>query len=99
MITAEKIKQARKQLRSGVPEGEIKNELLAQGYTEEDMAKVFVAYRPDMRSWCLFFAILFSLIGIYQLIVNTGILFLLFAAGMFLAYYFEVKRITRSVNK
>lgn len=98
MITAEKIKLVRKQLRSGVPEGEIKNELLAQGYTEEDMDKVFVAYRPDMRSWCLFFAILFSLIGIYQVMVNTGILFLLFAAAMFAAYYFELKRIKRSTR-
>ncbi len=99
MITAEKIKHVRKQLRSGVPEGEIKNELLAQGFTEEDIDKVFVAYRPDMRSWCLFFAILFSLMGLYQVIVNSGVLFLLFAAGMFGAYYFEVKRVRRSVNK
>ncbi len=99
MITAEKIKQVRKQLRSGVPEGEIKNELLSQGYTEEDIAKVFVAYRPDMRNWCLGFAVLFLLLGINELISNSSIWFLLFSTAMFAAYYFEVKRIERSVNK
>ncbi len=98
MITDEKIKQVRKQLRSGIPEGEIKNELIEAGYTEEDIAKVFVAHRPDMRSWFLIFAILFLLIGIYRVMVNTSILFLLFSAGMFAAYYFEVNRIKRSAN-
>jgi len=100
MITPEKIKQVQKQLRSGVPQGEIKNQLLAEGYTEEDMANIFVAHKPDMRSWYLFFAILFLLAGIYIIMVNGSVLFLLFSAAMFAAYYFELSRIKkdRQVN-
>ena len=50
MLTGEKIKQVRKQLRSGIPQGEIKNELRAGGYTEADIEKIFTPHKPDMRS-------------------------------------------------
>ncbi len=96
MLTEEKIKQLRKKIRSGEPEGEIKNKLRSEGYTDEDMKEVFVTPRPDMRNWCLFFAVLFLLIGLYQFFVNLSWLFLLFSAGMFFAYYQEVKRIKKS---
>ena len=99
MISAERIKQVQKQLRSGVPQGEIKNELLAEGYTEEDMDKIFVAHKPDMRSWYLFFAILFFVIGLYRITVNGSLLFLLFAAGMFAVYYLETIRIKKIPKK
>lgn len=95
MISPEKIKEVQKQLRSGVPQGEIKNQLLAEGYTEEDMANIFVAHKPDMRSWYLFFAILFMLIGIYTIMVSGSMLFLLFSAAMFAAYYLELNRIKK----
>lgn len=96
MITAEKIKQVRKQLRSGVPQGEIKNELVKEGYTEEDIDKVFVAHRPDMRSWYLVFAIVFLLVGLYQFVTNSTGLFILFAGAMFVVYYFETKRVKKT---
>ena len=96
MLTEEKIKQVRKQLRNGIPQGEIKNDLRREGYSEEDIERIFVAHKPDMRSWYLFFAILFSLIGVYSLLVTGGFLFLLFAAAMFFVYMTEVKRIKKS---
>lgn len=96
MLTAEKIKQVRKQLRSGVPEGEIKNELLAEGFTEADLETIFTAHRPDMRNWYLAFAIIFALVGLYRLIAAQGLLFLFFAAGMFYVYYLELQRIKKS---
>jgi hypothetical protein len=92
MITAEKIKQVRKQLRSGVPQGEIKNDLVKEGYTDKDIDQVFVPQQSDMKSWYLFFAILFLLTGLYNLMVNTGFLFLLFSAGMFYVYFRELKK-------
>lgn len=92
MITEGKIKQFRKRLRKGEPEGELKNELRELGFTEEDMAQIFVAHKPDMRSWYLFFAVLFLLIGLYRMMANRGILFLLFSAGMFYVYWVEHKR-------
>ena len=96
MLTEEKIKQVRKQLRSGVPQGEIKNDLIKEGYTNEDLEKIFEPHRPDMRSWYLFFAILFFLVGFYTLITTGSFLFLIFAAAMFSVYYFERERIKKS---
>ena len=93
MVTEEKIREVRKQLRKGIPQGEIRNDLIKEGYSEEDLQLIFTPHRPDMRNWCLFFAALFLVIGIYRVIADGGILFLLFAAGMFAAYVFEVRRI------
>lgn len=96
MITEEKIKKARKQLRSGVPEGEIKNELISEGYTEEDLANVFKPHRPDMRSWFLSFAVIFLLLGLYRLVTAGSFLFLGFAGAMFIAYATESARIKKA---
>lgn len=96
MITEEKIKKARKQLRSGVPEGEIKNELISEGHTEEDLAKVFKPHRPDMRSWYVSFAVIFLLLGLYRLVAAGSFLFLGFASAMFIAYAAESTRIKKA---
>ncbi len=96
MITEEKIKQARRQLRKGEPQGEIKKQLIEEGYSDEDINKIFKPHNPDMRSWYLFFAVLFFLIGIYTLMANLNFLFLLFSAGMFYVYYLEINRINKS---
>jgi len=95
MITEEKINQVRKQLRKGVPQGEIKNDLRKEGYTDEDIDKIFVPHKPDMRSWYLSFAVLFLLFGIYNLVVYSGFLFLIFSAGMFFVYVVELKKIKK----
>ena len=95
MITEEKIKAARKKLRRGEPEGEIRNELGKEGYSEEDIEKIFVPHKPDMRSWYLFFAIIFLLVGIYMVMAYTNIIFLLFSAGMFYVYYLEINKLKK----
>jgi hypothetical protein len=41
MISEEKIKQIRKQISKGEPEGEIKNLLRKDGYTEDEIAALF----------------------------------------------------------
>lgn len=64
MITEEKIKAVQKRLRRGSPGGEIKNEILKDGYTDEEMNKVFVPYKPGMRSWYLVFSIIFFIAGV-----------------------------------
>lgn len=93
MITEEKIKKARRKLRSGEPEGEIRNELRKEGYSEEDIEKIFVPHNPDMRSWYLFFAIIFLLVGIYMIMAWGNILFLLFSVAMFYVYYLETNKL------
>ncbi len=80
MITDERIKQIKKQLRTGEPQGEIKNKLRSEGYLEEDIEKVFLeisafkaglknkAGRQESRGQ------IFSLIGISFLIVGITIM-------------------------
>lgn len=41
MVTEEKIKQIRKQLSKGEPEGEIKNGLREEGYTDDEIGALF----------------------------------------------------------
>ncbi len=92
MFTDAKIREVRKSLRSGVPEGEIRNELLRQGFTEEEIKQVFSPHTYDMRSWYLSFAIIFMLIGFWLLLTEKSLLFLLFSAAMFYQYYVQVKK-------
>ena len=69
MLTEQKIKQARKLISKGFPEGELKNLLKEEGYSEEDIKEIFKPKPYDMRSWLLVFGTLFCLLGFY-LIVN-----------------------------
>jgi len=46
MITEERIKQIRRQLSKGEPEGEIKNGLRKDGYTEDEITSVFFNLFP-----------------------------------------------------
>ena len=46
MITEEKIKQIRRQLSKGEPEGEIKNGLRIDGYTEDEITALFFNLFP-----------------------------------------------------
>jgi hypothetical protein len=96
MLTEEKIKQVRKQLRSGEPQGEIKNQLVNEGFTAEEIDGIFKPHRPDMRSWYLVFAIIFFVVGFYNLVTGNSYLLLIFAAVMFAVYYAEHKRVKKS---
>jgi hypothetical protein len=97
MITEEKIKKFRKMVRNGEPQGELIEKLRAEGYSEEEISKIFVAHAYDMRSWYLTFAILFLLVGLY--IANKGLLFLVFSALMFLVYFRETERLKNTKVK
>ena len=85
MITEEKIKQIRKRLKKGEPEGELKSELRKEGYSEADMAKIFVAHKPDMQSWYLFFGIFFFIAGVWvfslMLIAASAVMLSLYYVG------------------
>lgn len=64
MITEDKIKALQKKIRSGFPEGEIREELKMTGYSDEDIAEVFKPHEYDMRSWYLVFGIFLCFAGI-----------------------------------
>lgn len=93
MIPEEKIKEARKLLRRGEPEGELKEKLLKEGYTQEDLDTIFKPHHYDMRVWYMAFAILISILGLYQFIKTGGLLILILGLLLFGAWYYETKRL------
>ena len=93
MITDEKIKEVKRLLRKGMPEGELREMLLKEGFTNDDLKKVFKPHHYDMRSWYLFFGTTISLVGLYLFLQTGGLLILILGVLLFVAYYFEIKRL------
>ena len=98
MITDDKIKEVRKKIRGGVPEGEIKEELIKNGYSNEDIAKVFAPHHYDMRSWYLVFGIILFFVGIWLYLKRESVLALVFSGLLFLQYYREIERLKKRKN-
>ena len=67
MITEEEIKSYKKQLKSSIPEGEIKNEMLTKGFDENDIQLVFKNKNVDMRSWYLTFSLIIFFVSLFSL--------------------------------
>ena len=86
-------------VRNGEPQGELIERLRREGYSEEEINKVFSAHTYDMRAWYLTFAIIFLLIGLYWLIANNSLLFLIFSVVMFFVYFREDKRLKREAER
>lgn len=76
-----------------MPAGELKEMLLKEGYTNEELKEVFKPQPYDMRTWYLFFGTMISLAGFYLFLENGGLLFLILGILLFVAYFFEVKRL------
>ena len=95
MVTPQKIKEIKKSLRNGVPEGEIKQDLLEQGYSKDDIDKLFTPHRYDMRSWYATFAIILLIIGLWMVFKNGSLLILFLSVLLFYAYYRERERLKR----
>jgi hypothetical protein len=96
MITDEKVKKLRRQLSRGIPEGEIRETMEREGYSQEDIQIVFVAPPRDMRSWYFSFSLIFFLLGLWLIMHGGSFLFLIFSAGMYFQYYREIQRLKRS---
>ena len=91
MITDEKIATVRKALKSGIPQGELYNELVNEGYSEDDINKVFVPHEYNMSGWYITFAILFTAAGIFFF----NLLLAVFAAILYSLYYNEKQKTGR----
>ena len=92
MITEEKIKETQKLLHSGVPDGELRNELTREGFSEEDISKVFVSHKPDMRSWYISFAIIFLLAGFWRIQKTGSLALFILSTGLFFQFYRQIKK-------
>jgi hypothetical protein len=98
IMDTEKIKELKKLLRKGVPEGEIREDLKQEGHSEEEINAVFKPHHYDMRSWYLFFGIIITLIGLYLFFTDRGMLILALGILLFVAYYYEIRRLEK-LNK
>jgi hypothetical protein len=87
LITSEKISEVKKKAKSGYPVGELKNELINEGYTKEDIAKCFEVHKADMGSWYLFFGVVFSFLCIWYFFEYGRIILLGLPVIMFALYY------------
>lgn len=99
MITEEKINEVKKQLKKGIPGGEIRESMIREGYSTEDIDKCFVVKKADMRSWFLLFAIVFFIAGLWVWNERKGFLFrglhwklLLMSAGLFIGHFWPAQK-------
>ena len=95
MISNDKLREVKKKLRDGEPEGEIREGLKKEGYSNEDIKRAFPAHHYDMRTWYLISAIILLLVGLWLFLRIKSFLFLILAALMFWQYFREIKRIRR----
>lgn len=86
-MTDKKIREIKKMLNSGVPEGEIKIQLQEEGFSDEDIKKAFKPQPYDMRSWVLFFGITISCFGIYIIMTNGSFLPVILGGILLWEYY------------
>jgi hypothetical protein len=95
MLTDEKKKEIRKQLRKGIPEGELKEQLIKEGYSDKELKAAFAPAPYDMRSWYLISGVVVFLIGVYLFMNNGGILIMVLSAGLFIKYFREEDRLKK----
>ena len=98
MITGDKIREIRRKVRAGVPEGEIKEALIKSGYSNDDIAKAFEPHQYDMRSWYLVFAVILLFVGVWLYFYRKSVLGLIFSILLFWQYYREIERLKKSKN-
>ncbi len=91
----EKIAEIKSKLKNGEPEGEIKEQLRKEGYSEDEIRKAFLAHHYNMRSWYLFFGIAVTLFGGYKVLQQEGFLFLILGGVLLYTYHQERKRLRK----
>ncbi len=94
-MSTEKISLIKSKLKNGEPEGEIKEQLKREGYSDVEISKAFLAHHYDMRMWYLIFGVLISLFGLYNLIMEKRFLFLILGGVLIYTYFQERKRLRK----
>lgn len=95
MISDEQIKFYQKQLKNGLPDGELKEQLKREGFTKGDIDIIFKPHHYDMRAWYLIFGVLISFFGLVIYWKTDSLLILILGLLLFIAYYFEIKRLEK----
>ena len=82
-------------LKKGEPEGEMKEQLQKDGYSQEEISQIFKAHKYDMRLWYLIFGTIISGWGIIEFIKTNSLLIMILGGALFFAYYREVERLKK----
>jgi hypothetical protein len=95
MLSAEKIRDLHRLLKKGEPEGEIREKLKREGYTEDEIQQVFKPHKYDMRSWYLIFGVVITIAGLANLKTLGGLMVLLLGLYLLYSYYKETERLRK----
>jgi hypothetical protein len=95
MVTKEIKIAINKKIKSGNLIGEIKSELQKQGYTMDEINSCFEKNKADMRSWYLFFGVLFSIIGIGFVMKYNSIVLLIVGVILILLFFKEIDKVAK----
>lgn len=95
MLTKEKLQQIQRLVKRGMPEGEVKDQLQQEGYTEEEIREIFKPKPYDMRSWYLVFGILITLLGTYVVILSGSFLIVILGSLLLSFYYREENKYSK----
>jgi hypothetical protein len=95
MISDEKVRELKRKLKRGEPEGEIRELMQQEGYTKVDIDIVFAPHKYDMRSWYLSFAIIIFIAGVIVFLRTKGLLLIILSGLLLFAYLNEIKRLQK----
>ncbi len=89
MIPAEIKNAVLKKMKMGYPIGELKVMLEKEGYSEVEINECFEKPRPDMRSWYLFFGLLFFISGLWVIMRYNHFELIILGTTLILLYFKE----------
>lgn len=79
-------------MKTGYPIGELKAMLKKEGFNEAEINECFKKPKPDMRSWYLFFGLLFSVSGIWFIMRYNHFELIILGTGLILLFFQEVDK-------
>ena len=92
-MTQEELQKIRKKIKNGIPEGEMKNQLKEEGYSAEDIQKIFEPHKYDMRTWYFISGILVFIFAVYCFSRTGMVSLLLFGLDALLFYEYYKERL------
>jgi positive regulator of sigma E activity len=99
-MTEEKKKAIQSKIKKGYPIGELKAELRKEGYTEIEINNSIGIHKANMKSWYLFFGILFFLFSVLLFVMDKAAIGIIITMvmGVWLLYSYN-KELNKSNRK
>jgi hypothetical protein len=99
-MTIENKKAIKNKIKKGYPIGELKSELIKEGFTEAEINEVVGIYKPDMKSWYFIFGLLFCLFSVLLFVMDKAAIGIIITMvmGVWLLYSYN-KELNKSNRK